>query len=43
MSLVLRREIWAPLTAAATAIGMAHRIESLTIGRTPVRRKSPAR
>jgi hypothetical protein len=33
MSLVLRRELWAPLTAAAGAIGMAHRIEPLTIGR----------
>jgi hypothetical protein len=33
MSLVLRRDLWAPLTAAAGAIGMAHRIEPLTIGR----------
>jgi hypothetical protein len=42
MSLVLRRELWAPLTAAAAAIGMSDRIEPLTIGRAPVRRKSPS-
>jgi hypothetical protein len=43
MSLVLRRELWAPLTEAATALGIGERIESLTIGRAPVRRKSPSR
>ena len=43
MSLVLRRELWAPLTAAATALGLGERIEPLTIGRAPVRRKSPSR
>ena len=43
MSLVLRRELWAPLTAAATAIGMSDRIEPLTIGRAPARRKSTSR
>lgn len=43
MSLVLRREIWAPMTAAAAAIGMGARIEPLTIGRVPVRRKSASR
>jgi hypothetical protein len=40
MSLVLRRELWAPLTAAATALGLGERIEPLTLGRAPVRRKS---
>jgi hypothetical protein len=40
MSLVLRRKLWAPLTEAAASIGMADRIEPLTIGRAPVRRKS---
>jgi hypothetical protein len=39
MSLVLRRKIWAPLTDAATAIGMATRIEAITVGRTPANRK----
>ncbi len=43
MSLVLRRELWAPLTAAAAAIGVSDRIEALTIGRAPARRKSPSR
>jgi len=43
MSLVLRRELWAPLTTAATALGVGERIEPLTIGRAPVRRKSPSR
>ncbi len=43
MSLVLRRGLWAPLTAAATAIGMSDRIEPLTIGRAPARRKSTSR
>jgi hypothetical protein len=43
MSLVLRRELWAPLTAAATALGIGERIEPLTVGRAPMRRKSPSR
>jgi len=43
MSLVLRRELWAPLTEAATALGLGERIEPLTIGRAPVRKKSPSR
>lgn len=43
MSLVLRRELWAPLTAAATALDLNERIEPLTIGCAPVRRKSPSR
>ncbi|MBN9259989.1 MAG: hypothetical protein J0J14_03880 [Hyphomicrobium sp.] len=34
MSLVLRREIWAPLTETAAAIGMSARVEPLTIGRS---------
>ncbi len=43
MSLVLRREIWAPLTSAAAALGLGTRIEPLTIGRAPMRRKSSTR
>lgn len=43
MSLVLRRELWAPLTTAAAAIGMGDRVEPLTVGRAPVDRKSPPR
>jgi len=43
MSLVLRREIWAPLTTAATALGLSTRIEPLTIGRAPAHRKSAPR
>lgn len=42
MSLVLRRELWAPLTEAAAALGLSERIEPLTVGRAPVRRKSPS-
>ena len=33
MSLVLRRELWAPLTEAAEAIGMGQRFEPLALGR----------
>ena len=43
MSLVLRRQLWAPLTDAAGAIGMAQRIEPLTLGRAPSSRKAQAR
>ncbi len=43
MSLVLRREIWAPLTEAASAIGMAARIEPLTLGRRNATGKMRAR
>ena len=31
MSLVLRRELWAPLTEAAAAIGMGQRFEPLAL------------
>lgn len=43
MSLVLRRELWAPLTTAAAAIGVGDRVEPLTLGRAPARRKSTSR
>jgi hypothetical protein len=43
MSLVLRRELWAPLAATAAAIGMGDRFEPLTIGSTPARRESSPR
>ena len=42
MSLVLRRELWAPLTAAAAAIGMGQRFEPLALGRSPASRKLAA-
>lgn len=42
MSLVLRRQIWAPLTAAASVHAVTDRIEPLTLGRAAApRRKSP--
>ena len=43
MSLVLRRELWAPLTEAAEAIGMGQRFEPLALGRMPGGRKVQAR
>ena len=43
MSLVLRRELWAPLTEAAEAIGMGQRFEPLSLGRAPASRKVQAR
>jgi hypothetical protein len=42
MSLVLRRELWAPLTEAAAAIGMGQRFEPLALGRSPASRKLAA-
>ena len=42
MSLVLRRELWAPLTEAAAAIGMGQRFEPLALGRSPASRKIAA-
>ena len=42
MSLVLRRELWAPLTEAASAIGAGQRFEPLALGRSPASRKSQA-
>lgn len=43
MSLVLRRQLWAPLTEAADAIGMGHRFEPLSLGRAPSSRKPQVR
>jgi hypothetical protein len=43
MSLVLRRQLWAPLTEVADVIGMNDRIEPVTVGSSAARRKSPSR
>jgi hypothetical protein len=43
MSLVLRRQIWAPLSDAAAAHGLADRIEPLTLGPRPSTGKARAR